>query len=1651
MDPDNPGASSSAPDPGRPSSSFPSSSPSSYSTPPLWQPTSTPPTTSHDPSFIEPAPPLPSVSDMPPPSTRRRNRGFSLRTQLFNRQLEQHVPSPIEMVDTSFASQPPPIPASFDPPDYSSSAPHPDHNSSLPHPDDSSHTRPSLHADNSSLIGQDNLHVHDPKYVAKIYPTDSNTTASRLAHYSARLRPSVRRRFGGSRVERLYRRLADFIMQRNQIPPSKNGRCIPLALGSTTPLIDERTSKPYVNNAIVSSIYNRYNAFPLLLFAQFSKLANVYFLVISILQMVPNFSTTGTYNSFATFMFFTLITMAREGFDDWQRHRQDASENNKEALVAARDYNAENNRTVVWKPVKWLDIQVGDIVKLERNDWIPCDLVVLHANGMGDLAYVETAALDGETNLKAKTALPQLAEMCATDELIASSDMGADFVVEDPNPDLYNFEGNVTVKGTKYSLSSDNVIYRGCILRNTPRAVGMAIFSGQETKIRKNATQAPRVKAPRLQTRINRIIIFMVFFVAFISTFCTVMERKWVNRNSAMPWYLPSDDIELVNLVFGFIIMFNTLIPLSLYVSMEIVKIGQRIMISWDIDMYYEPTNTKCDPHTSSINEELGQISYIFSDKTGTLTDNVMVFRKISVAGHAWLHDLDVKQGFLEEEFRRSKSGTSNYKDEEEPQVLGRRSSSMLPSAFKRVATMESMLSRQLSTKKSMSSIRTSGSKRWRSSAFAAPSVHHDGATAAITRSTVELLKYIQLKPNSPFSIRAKFFLMAIALCHTCIPDRSDEDQAEAPIDMDESEICYQASSPDELALVRAARDLGFIVVDRQFKTVTVRTYPEGSDNDCKTETFEILQTVEFSSTRKRMSIVLRFPDGRVCLFCKGADTIIFERLATSKMAQEKQTEVQRKATLRRQKEASRAIAVRDSIDLQRRDSVASQIASARPSISLRNRENLDEFLTSSAHPENVIGDFPRSSVDVEITSPVVAAASSSVADAFESASPVIASLVAAENAAATSALLQSMVDESVALSNEAVLEKTLNHIDEFATEGLRTLVYAHKFMSEDEYKTWAKIYTDAVTSLENRTEKIEAAGEMVETGLELTGATAIEDKLQNGVPEAIDKLRRAGIKMWMLTGDKRETAISIGHSCRLIHDYSTVMILKSDDRDMVSKMASLVLELEGGSIAHCVVVVDGGTLSYIEKDMTLMSLFMDLGVKADSVICCRASPSQKALLVTSVRSRVSDAVTLAIGDGANDIAMIQAADVGIGIAGKEGLQASRSSDFAIGQFRFLLKLLLVHGRWNYVRLSKYVLATFYKEFFFYLTQAIFQRFAMYSGTSLYESVSLTMYNTLFTSLPVICLGVFLQDLSPETLIAVPELYSTSRLNKHFNLRIFVGWMAVASSQAVLVTFTMFYTYALVYPKDNNLYPPGTLNFAAIIAAIAIKLNFVEMHNRTVLCLGSIMISVFGWFLWTVMLSLLYPFKVSLYVVKGTFIHTFGRDLSWWSTFLLCTGVAVVFDMMLVVLRSAIKQSDTDVFQQIEQDEALRERLELDCEMELSQSWQAEKKRQKQAREKALFEADKLAEELEVSEILKKRGLETKRLSMISKADSADFSSGPDEHTAVRYSFHGPERVSSPVAEGGLKNRRHASSGSNPEVQESARKVRHNVRFSSDI
>lgn len=1502
---------------------------------------------------------------VPAPANTRRKRGLSLRSQLFNK---------------SLWTQNEPVTAKSE-------------TDSSIHQDDLAQNielDTIMREEASNMTPQINIVDEDGDFSTKEY-TPYNTLNSNMSRSTTHLTYASSRSnlssvpsntfFGTgarhSRRNRFYK-FVQRILGRTDLGATENGRIIPISINKDAvnayylqefydevhkSYLDERSDFPYCSNVITSSKYNLYTFLPLQLKAQFSKIANCYFMIVAIMQMIPSWSTTGKFTTIVPLLIFMSISIAREGFDDWRRHGHDKEENNKYTTVLEEDkelssfdthsvttimtetiqippldpnsndvspvisnedelssisnlhyshHHALKQYNLKHKRITWGNLKVGDIVLVKEDEWIPADILLLATSEKNNEAYVETMALDGETNLKSRTPHPELEKMYSS--VIGLKNTKSIVTVEDPNTDLYNFEGRLQKNGTMHSLGPENVMYRASILRNTKSVIGLVIFTGEETKVRMNNIKRPRTKAPKLQRNINYIVLFMVFVVLMLSSFSMMAQRLMYDRHNVSDWYLFGEDAGVAATFMGFIIMYNTLIPLSLYVTMEIIKVMQLLFLQFDIDMYYAETNTPADAKTATILEELGQVSYIFSDKTGTLTDNKMEFRKFSVCGESWLHDMNLIE-----------------KEEDN-------SGDMHDSGHSKGRT-------------SMDAVSLTSHTSYRSTAN--PNMNQE------LKTSLQLLKHLQLHPTTLFSKKVSFFLLSIALCNTCLPrvtatgsssssscNSSKEDITEVSDTKTDGSIEYQAASPDELALVKAARDLGFVVFDRETNIVTIRTYPKGFENDPKLETYEVLDVIEFSSSRKRMSAIVKFPDNRICLICKGADNIIIEKLKNSEMVREKAREISLNSADRKIIEADIVLQSRFSHELESRKSLSS----------LRQRFSFDSLADGHDRTStmNSIDNFLMNKEEGELNEATSLHRLSLHNQQVKKYS--LDHLGNLKHRGSNSKMNTGRKEEGdslpvpsdrLVLNEEYIAERTLQHIEEFSTEGLRTLMYSFKWLEAKEYETWAEKYASAKTALVDRSKQVEEVGADIENGLELLGATAIEDKLQDGVSEAIEKLIRAGIKLWMLTGDKRETAINIGYSCRLIKDYSTVVVLSNDEpRDtIVQRITSATSEIQAGRVAHCVLVIDGATLGDLESDSTVISLLYELCLLTDSTICCRASPSQKAHMVSSVRNMNKRAVTLAIGDGANDIAMIQSADIGVGITGKEGLQAARAADYAIAQFRFLLKLLLVHGRYNYVRTSKFVLCTFYKELLFYLTQALYQRNTLFSGSSLYESWSLSMFNTLFTSLPIICIGMFDKDLKPATLISIPELYAKGREYRAFNLRVFLGWMFLAAIQSVGISFISWYIWGFTALRDNSVLPLGTMMFAALTIIINAKITLIEMQNRQWLAFASFFISVCGYGLWNVLIMFLYRTKDSTIYFVSYGLYEFGADASWWAALLVLFTIPLLFEIFIKIFLITVRPSDDQIFQMFEKSMDMRRLFEQKAITELYPSWSYPKER----------------------------------------------------------------------------------------------------------
>lgn len=860
-----------------------------------------------------------------------------------------------------------------------------------------------------------------------------------------------------------------------------------------------------------------------------------------------------------------------------------------------------------FKKDTWKGLQVGDFVRIYNDDELPADVIILSTSDPDGACYVETKNLDGETNLKVRQAL-----RCGRSIKHARDCERAEFKIESeaPHPNLYKYNGAIhweqAVPGypdddpedMTEPITIDNLMLRGCNLRNTEWILGVVVFTGHDTRIMMNAGITPSKRA-RIAREMNFNVICNFGILLIMCLLAAIVNGVAWAKTDASLYFFEYESIGGSAPMSGFItfwaaiILFQNLVPISLYITLEIVRTLQAVFIFSDVEMYYEPIDQPCIPKSWNISDDVGQIEYIFSDKTGTLTQNVMEFKKASINGQPYGEAYTEAQAGMQKRL-----GVDVEKESARIQA---------EIAEAKVQSLEAL--RKIHDN---------------------PYLHDD----ALTFIAPDFVSDLAGEHGQDQQSAIEEFMLSLALCHTVIAEK---------IPGDPPKMIFKAQSPDEEALVATARDMGFTVLGHSGDGINLNVMGEERH-------YPILNTIEFNSTRKRMSSIVRMPDGRIILICKGADSVIYARLKRGEQQQ-----------LRRE---------------------------------------------------------------------------------------------------------------------------TAEHLEMFAREGLRTLCIARKELTEEQYRNWKKEHDVAASALEDREEKLETVAELIEQELYLLGGTAIEDRLQDGVPDTIALLAKAGVKLWVLTGDKVETAINIGFSCNLLNNDMELIHLRVDEDESgettddsflesVEKQLDQYLQVFGltGSDADLAeakknheppgpthgVVIDGFTLRWALHD-SLKQKFLLLCKQCRSVLCCRVSPAQKAAVVAMVKNGL-DVMTLSIGDGANDVAMIQEADVGVGIAGLEGRQAAMSSDYAIAQFRFLQRLVLVHGRWSYRRLAESISNFFYKNMVWTFAIFWYELFCDYDMTYLFDYTYILMFNLFFTSVPVAIMGVLDQDVSDKVSLAVPELY----------------------------------------------------------------------------------------------------------------------------------------------------------------------------------------------------------------------------------------------------------------------------------------------------
>lgn len=783
------------------------------------------------------------------------------------------------------------------------------------------------------------------------------------------------------------------------------------------------------------------------------------------------------------------------------------------------------------------------------------------------------------------------------------------------------------------SLDVENTLWANTVVA-AGTATGIVVYTGCETRSVMNNSQ-PRSKVGLLDLEINGLT--KVLFCAVIGLALAIMCLK----GFAGPWY---------RYMFRFVLLFSYIIPISLRVNLDMGK----AFYSWQ--MQNDPEIKGTVVRSTTIPEELGRISYLLSDKTGTLTQNEMVFKKIHL-------------------------GTVAYGSD----------------SFDEVA----------STIHSLNNTNQDFSPQKPGGVF--------GTT----------------KLRRPEGWRVWEAVKALALCHNVTPvydtDTNDKNtkasgspSRSVSIETEKQEVTYQASSPDEIALVKWTEEVGLALISRDLNAITLQLRQvsisgrssirkSGTENASINTTvtelnspsssgstaslnslgngnlkFQILQVFPFTSESKRMGIIVKdINTGEITFYLKGADVVM----------------------------------------------------------------------------------------------------------------------------------------ASIVQYNDWLNEESGN----MAREGLRTLVVAKKTLTNEQYNDFETRYNAARLSVADRITKVSAVTESLEREMELLCLTGVEDRLQDRVRPTLELLRNAGIRIWMLTGDKLETATCIAKSSHLVGRNQSLHVLKS-----VMTRTDAHLELnQFRRKQDCALVVSGESLEvclqYYQDE------FMELATASPAVVCCRCSPTQKAQIVSLIQKHTGKR-TCAVGDGGNDVSMIQQSDAGVGIEGREGRQASLAGDFSIPQFSHLGKLLLVHGRRSYKRsaaLSQFVI---HRGLIISIMQAIFSAVFYISSVALYQGFLMVGYATVYTMFPVFSL-VLDQDISSNIALTYPELYKELSKGRSLSYKTFFMWVLISIYQGGVIMYG-----ALILFEDEFIHIVA-ISFSALILTelIMVALTIRTWHRLMVI------------------------------------------------------------------------------------------------------------------------------------------------------------------------------------------------------------------------
>uniref|UniRef100_A0A671VCN6 Phospholipid-transporting ATPase n=1 Tax=Sparus aurata TaxID=8175 RepID=A0A671VCN6_SPAAU len=1055
---------------------------------------------------------------------------------------------------------------------------------------------------------------------------------------------------------------------------------------------EENPNRHYANNEIKTTKYTLLSFLPKNLFEQFHRFANVYFVFIALLNFVPVVNAFQPELALAPVVFILSVTAIKDLWEDYRRHRSDQEINHMDCLVYSR---AERRYVEKY----WKELRVGDFIRLRCNEILPADVLLLSSSDPDRLCHIETATLDGETNLKQRQVVRSFYDLdCDFNPLKYNSIIEC----EKPNNDLNRFRGYIIHRsGRRDALYKENLLLRGCTIRNTEEAVGIVIYAGHETKAMLN-NNGPRYKRSKLERQMNVDVFWCVIILLVMCLFAAVEISL---QNKEMP------PLNLVYCAFYLYLVIPVLIPISLFVSIEIVKICQVYFIHQDMELYDEETDSHLQCRALNITEDLGQMQYIFSDKTGTLTENKMVFRRCTVAGVEYSHDANARRLAMYQEMDSEEEECTSHGG-----TLPRRDSVTSHQSARVVLRSQSTKSHRRTGSRAEAKRASILSKH---TAFSSPmekDITPDPQLLDKVNDCSSQMDFMRFHSQPTSQLPSDLadiidFFIALTICNTVVVSSPNQPRQKV-------RMRFEMKSPVK-------------TIETFIRRFTPSRLTSGSNNSSSSS------LITNRSSNKGCSSLLSSPSAESTL-----------------------TKLDEEQTPRGLEHAFSPVPPCY-------DGKGWNLEEGELRYEAESPDEAALVYAARAYKCSLVGRLPDQ-VTVEL--PHLGKLSFELLHTlgFDSTRKRMSVVVrhpltdqiTVYTKGADSVIMDLIRPPDTGKRQKKIVNRTQNYLNLYAADGLRTLCIAKKILSKEQYACWLQRHLEAETAIQGREELLFESALRLETNLHLLGATGIEDRLQDGVPETIASLRKAGLQIWVLTGDKQETAVNIAYACKLLDPEEEILTLNADSQIYSSSSPSSHSSSHTAApftVHRLGLVIDGRTLAYA-LDKSLEDKFLAVARSCRSVLCCRSTPLQKSMVVKLVRNKLK-VMTLAIGDGANDVSMIQVADVGVGISGQEGMQAVMASDFALPRFRYLQKLLLVHGHWCYSRLANMILYFFYKNAMFVALIFWYQFYCGFSGSAMIDQWYLIFFNLMFSAFPQLITGTLDKDVSAETLQQLPQLY----------------------------------------------------------------------------------------------------------------------------------------------------------------------------------------------------------------------------------------------------------------------------------------------------